>query len=129
MEPVADFGCTDCWPSHADAAWEARSTLDRVAELIDDSHLHVTVLACSACTQRFLSMFQEDVDWVDGDDPQYWTVLPVTPAEAAELLEPAAALTATRLNALGPGRRSLHRSRPKGDAERISWGTGVSVWA
>jgi hypothetical protein len=31
------------------------------------------------------------------------------------------------LNALGLGRRSLARDRPKGDEERIYWRTGMTV--
>ena len=68
--PKWDFGCERCWPPIADAAWEARGGLTHVAELIDDSHFHVMILACPCCTQRFVSIFTETIDWEDGDDPQ-----------------------------------------------------------
>src|SRR5688500_15997153 len=91
--PQDNFGCTRCWPASADDAWAARKTTPCEAELIDESHLHVMILACPACEQRFASVFTETVDWVDGEDPQYWVVLPITAAEAADLAERRASLT------------------------------------
>lgn len=67
--PGEDFGCKRCWPPSAGAAWKARGALTHVAELIDESHFHVMILACPRCTQRFVSVFTETVDWADGDDP------------------------------------------------------------
>jgi hypothetical protein len=54
-----DFGCASCWPPTAADAWEARSTLTHVAELIDESHFHVMILACPRCSQNFVSVFTE----------------------------------------------------------------------
>ena len=122
-----NLGCTRCWPSAADAAWQARSTLTHVSELIDESHFHVMILACPSCTQRFVSVFTETIDWTDGDDPQYWTVLPITTAEAAELVQQGDSLNEPMLEALGPGRPSLRRDYPKGGTRHIYWSTGISV--
>ena len=122
-----DFGCERCWPSSAHAAWGARDALSHVAELIDESHFHVVVLACRRCTQRFVSVFTEMIDWVDGDDPQYWTLLPVTGPEAADLVDQGASLTDAKLGALGPGRRCLRVDHPKAAARRIFWGSGILV--
>lgn len=121
------FGCPQCWPTDAETAWEARAGLGSVAGLVDESHLIVTILACKSCLQRFLSAFEEEVDWADGDDPQYWTLLPLTHDEATQLLPPAAAPTATQLNALGRKRRSLRRDYPKGNEKRVYWATGLTV--
>jgi len=125
--PKRDFGCERCWPPTADAAWELRGGLTHVAELIDDSHFHVMILACPSCAQRFVSIFTESIDWKDGDDPQYWTLLPITEAEAVDLVRRQDSLTETKLNALGPGRRCLRRDHPKATEPRIFWGTGISV--
>jgi hypothetical protein len=125
--PAAGFGCAHCWPPAAEAAWEAHGTLSRIAELIDESHFHVAILACPRCDQRFVSVFTETIDWVDGDDPQYWTVLPITEAEAADLARQGAALTEAGLHALGPGRRCLRLDHPNGAAGRIAWGTGLPL--
>lgn len=125
--PEQEFGCGHCWPPSANAAWEARKGLTHVAELIDDSHFHVMILACPSCAQRFVSIFTESIDWADGDDPQYWTLLPITEAEAIDLVRHKESLTETQLNALGPGRRCLQRDHPKATEPRIFWVIGISV--
>jgi len=125
--PQDDFGCRRCWPPAADAAWEARGALTHRVDLIDESHFHVMLLACPECAQRFVSVFTETVDWADGDDPQYWTLLPITEAEADDLVQQRDSLTETRLDALGPGRRCLRRDYPKAARPRTFWGTGCSV--
>ena len=82
---AGEFGCASCWPAGADAAWEARQSLGREAELTDEPHFHTMLLVCGACGQRFLSVLIETVDWANGDDPQHWSLLPLTAHEAAEL--------------------------------------------
>jgi hypothetical protein len=119
-------GCAICWPPSADAAWEARKDLSRQAELVDASHFHVRLLGCSQCGQRFVSVFTEMIDWADGDDPQYWTTIPVT-AEETLTLERSNPFTESILNELGPGRRSLLRSAPKGAPITVCWGQGIFV--
>lgn len=122
-----DFGCERCWPTAADAVWEARRALTHAAELIDESHFHVMILACPCCSQRFVSIFTETIDWVDGDDPQYWSLLPITDAEAADLVRQQDSLTEAVLGSLGRGRRCLRVDYPKAAPRRIFWATGVSV--
>ena len=118
------FGCARCWPADADAAWEARESLRRETELIDEPHFHMMLLACGACGQRFLSVFVETVDWGNGDDPQHWSLLPLTAHEAAELR---GGLSGTGLAALGCHRRSLRRDHPAAGAARAFWSTGVAT--
>src|SRR5688572_2100418 len=108
-----DFGCKHCWPGNADDAWVARKSLNPVEELIDESHFHVMILACPRCNQRFISVFTETIDWTDGDDPQYWMVLPITEPEFHSLIQQRHSLSETQLNALGSGRRCLQRNLPK----------------
>jgi len=51
-----------------------------------DSHLWRYLLRCRECGQRYFFEFYEEIDWVDGEDPQYSTYLPVeTDAEIAKL--------------------------------------------
>src|SRR5262249_4159896 len=125
--PGQNFGCEYCWPSTADAAWDARGALTRAQELIGESHFHVMILACARCTQRFVSVFTEVIDWEDGDDPQYSTLLPITETEAADLVQQWNSLTEASLEAMGRGRRSLRRDYPKSAAPLNSWGIGISV--
>ena len=124
---VSEFGCERCWPTAADDAWQARSALATEHDLIDESHFHVTIRLCHACSQRFVAVFTETIDWVDGDDPQYWTLLPITAEETAQLVERRGSLTATKLDALGSGRRCLQHDHPKGQAARSYWRSGISV--
>ena len=125
---MSDHGCERCWPEAADAAWGARARLTHAEVLIDESHYRVTLLACPACGQRFLSVFTETVDWADSEDPQYWTLLPLEDAEAADLIRRGAATSEADLGALGAGRRSLMRDFPKGVPEpTVYWATGVRI--
>ncbi len=124
-EPIAEvFGCENCWPSSPEGADAAYRALTREADLIDESHFHVMIRACSSCSQRFLSIFTEMIDWVDGDDPQYWTLLPITEVEAADLIRQGNSFTEQTLNSLGSGRRSLHRDHPEGKAAAYLLGNG-----
>jgi hypothetical protein len=123
-----NFGCKRCWPSSAEAAWEARSQLRLEEDLVDESHYHVMILTCSYCAQRFISIFTEEIDWVDGEDPQYWTVMPLTQQEAVDLGCRRGSLSDGELISLAPDRRSLQRDYPKGaDKPRLFWATGVWV--
>ncbi|MCL4745036.1 MAG: hypothetical protein KJZ83_06435 [Burkholderiaceae bacterium] len=120
-------GCASCWPESPDEAWMARASLSQKAELIDESHFHVMILACIKCGQRFLSVFTETIDWTDGDDPQHWALMPVTDEESRELIEPKAPLEEAHLSALGQRRRSLRHDHPKGAASRSYWSRGFTV--
>ena len=125
--PTEKFGCESCWPAAAEAAWQARRTLFRAFELIDESHFHVLILACPGCGQRFLSIFTETIDWDDGDDSQYWTLMPVTEAEAVELRRQPGPLDESQIEAVGAGRRCLRRAHPKGEKSGISWGNSIFI--
>ena len=83
------------------------------------------ILTCDRCSQRFVSVFAETVDWVDGEDP--WSLVPVTEAEAARLIAQADSTTENELLALGPERRCLRRDNPKGAEPRAYWVTGMRI--
>jgi hypothetical protein len=124
---MQEFGCERCWPADANAAWGARAGLGRLRELIDESHFIATILACPACAQRYVSVFTETIDWAGGEDPQYWTLLPITEGEAEGLIQQAASLREASLDALGRERRSLRRDHPKDEPPRVFWGSGIVV--
>jgi len=121
------FGCARCWPATADAAHRARATLVREADLINESHFHVMTLACPDCGQRFVSVFTETIDWDAGEDPQYWTLMPLTPAEASDLDREGSNVTEATLDTLGGGRRCLQHDHPKGEKARSYWGLGIAI--
>lgn len=120
-------GCERCWPADSEATWRARGALELVAELIDESHFHVRLLGCPGCGQRFVSVFTEEIDWADGEDPQAWSLLPLTPEEANGLAAAGRNLSEAGLDALGAGRRCLRRELAKGEAPRVYWSRGLSV--
>ena len=97
------------------------------ADLIDESHLHVAIRVCGSCTQGFVHVFTETIDWADSDDPQRWAVLPLTGDEVSALTQGDGPVTEAALNALGGERRSLVRDYPKGTMPTCSWGRGLSV--
>jgi hypothetical protein len=125
--PAESFGCAQCWPESADAAWEAWTRLTTDATLIDELHFIVSLRACSGCKQRFVAVMTETVDWADGEDPQYRTLLPLTPDEAQALASRGSGVSESMLNGLGPGRRSLCADWPKGADKRIYWHKGIWV--
>ena len=122
-----EFGCELCWPADAHAAWGARDGLTRLKELVDESHFIVAILVCPGCDQRYVSIFTEMIDWEDGEDPQYWTLMPITEAEAKGLIQQETSLNEESLNALGPGRRCLRRHHPKAEPPQVFWARGVFV--
>ena len=124
--PQETFGCTSCWPAAAEAAWQARSSLRVDSKLVDESHFQVTICSCQSCSQRFVLVFTETIDWVDGEDPQYWTLLPISEGEAAKLSHGDKGIEAL-LNTLAPQRRSLCRDFPKGGSPNADWSYGISV--
>jgi hypothetical protein len=42
----------------------------------DDSHLSRRLLKCRECGQLYFVEFYEEIDWLDGKDPQYVTYIP-----------------------------------------------------
>ena len=56
-------------------------SLERIEDLLDESHLHYSVEKCKTCGQLFFFEFLEFVDWANGDDPQYLTWVPIKTME------------------------------------------------
>lgn len=128
VETKEGFGCTTCWPESAVEACRAQTQLQRIAYLIDESHFIVSLLHCAECSQKFLTVFTELVDWMDGEDPQYRTMIPLKEDEVDLLLSAKPPLSESTLNAMAPDRRSLRSDFPKGfEKPRAYWSSGMSV--
>jgi hypothetical protein len=121
-KPPSEFGCGLCFGEDAAAAYAHRFAPSHV--LIDESHFGVSVRRCPACGQSFVHVFTEFVDWVDGDDPQYTDLVPVTDEEAADLSSQGEHVDLHAIEALGAARRRLVMSHPKGGPRRVFWTTG-----
>ena len=63
---------------------------DRFARLetyADDSHCWRYLLECRECGQLYFYEFYEEIDWVQGNDPQYQTLIPLDSEGDAESLK------------------------------------------
>lgn len=119
-------GCERCSGSDPALVWAERP-FELVSELVYESHFMVSVLECKLCTQKWLSIFTELIDWNDGDDDQSSWLMPLRPEEAAELISAGAQVSTTRITEIGSGRRSLYIARPTGQEQRISWSHGLFI--
>ena len=121
-----EFGCDVCFRGDAASVWKAWP-FRTLAELVDESHFSIQILACRACGQRCAKVFTEFVDWSGGDDAQYWSVIPLTGDEADELSKQGEAAEIKRIEAFSAGRPYLQADFPTGKPARIVWQQGP-VW-
>ncbi|AUY53793.1 hypothetical protein [Streptomyces sp. CB01881] len=127
MTEFAGFGCEACCAEDASVARVHHQSpigvqLEKMIQ--DDSHFIVSVRRCGLCSQAFVSVFTEYVDWAASRDAQYRTLLPITDAEADDLM--AGRLSPHRAGALGRGRRRLQSDWPsEADEPSVYWDSGV----
>jgi hypothetical protein len=123
---TAGFGCARCYGDDAQAVsgYFSGDGLATDHLVVADSHFIVSLRHCCQCGQAFVSVFTEFVDWSGGDDAQYRDIVPVTPAEAAAVLERGDPADLQYLGSLGQGRRRLSTDWPTGGPKRIDWRTG-----
>lgn len=121
-----EFGCEACWPAAAGAAWKALEKMPTRANPVDESHFMVKVLQCPACSQSFVTVFTETVDWIDGEDPQYRTAIPLLEEEAVELAAATEGIEKI-IRGLHTARPSLKSDFPKGGDLVKYWSHGISV--
>ena len=120
-------GCLRCWPATPEAAWHARRGLRELAMWIDEAHLSVRGLQCVHCARRFISVFTESIDWINGDDAQTWTTVPVTADEFTRVEAALASSIEAALRVVPAERRSLRRDHPSGGDDQIGWARGIDV--
>lgn len=61
-----------------------RSKFEVVSVLADSSHLDRYLLKCKECGQYYFFEFYEEIDWENGNDPQYSTWIPIATVDEAE---------------------------------------------
>jgi hypothetical protein len=59
----------------------------RIDTYVDNSHLMRQLLKCHECGQLYFFEFYEEIDWEDGNDPQYKTYIPVETEAEIETLK------------------------------------------
>ena len=123
---TSKYGCEKCWSSDASEAWGAVTGIPIQAYLIDESHYIVSIRVCPACSQHYLQVTTETVDWQDGEDPIYRTIIPIDDAERTELTS-STRPDANVIESVGVGRQSLKFDWQKNQEPSTYWDTGVRV--
>jgi hypothetical protein len=103
-------GCRACIPEEPASATALQ--LEEDARLVDEAHFMVKIRSCRQCGQEFLWVFEEQIDRVSGDDPQCWSVLPISPEEAEAMIATGDALDLDAVSRLGMRRRFLRDDSP-----------------
>ena len=63
-----------------------KDIFETIDTYVDDEHLIRRLLRCQECGQLYFYEMYEEIDWVDGDDPQYRTYIPVSDMTEVEIL-------------------------------------------
>jgi hypothetical protein len=77
---------TQCHLWQAQTIPESKLRLRVVKTLVDDSHDVRSIKKCRDCGQLYLYEFHEEIDWINGEDPQYRSLTPLR--SIAELHDP-----------------------------------------
>ncbi|MBM4025401.1 MAG: hypothetical protein FJ280_08330 [Planctomycetes bacterium] len=117
MDEEERMGCDQCFGEDPEAAWAWKH--EPAECLLESSHFEISIEVCPACGQAFVRIFTEFVDWEEGDDPQYWDLLPISAAEREKLKGQAGQPDLDYLMELGAERRHL-----KADDHGIRWAGG-----
>lgn len=122
---TAGSGCQHCSDADAAVAWVRARDLLREIEIVAESHFGITVCRCASCAQDYVWIFCELIDWADGNDPQEWLVVPVTPTEAHRLASAGELGVGAALGGLS-ARRYLRRWFGRQDeVPQACWASGV----
>jgi len=80
---------TQCtlWKNPELAFGPLRERYELLETLVYESHWWRYLLKCRECGQRYFFEFYEEIDWAQGNDPQYSTLLPVETDEEIETLK------------------------------------------
>lgn len=102
-----------------------RDSLAPVEVLIQESHYSVRILACPDCSSRFLSVFSEEIDWVDSEDPMQVSLIRITPEDEARIRTLSPSYGFEALNQLGIVGDLWTKTWPKGKPIIESKGNGA----
>ena len=108
---------TQChlWNKEEIADGDLDNAFDVVHTFSEDAHFSRRLIKCKQCGQLYLKEFYEEIDWVDGEDPQYLTFIPVRSKEDAEEINK---VGLWELQTFSP---RINRDYPKGKPKRIYW--------
>jgi len=72
------------WRADTLVSEDLRGALEAIEQYVVESHFAQCLLRCRQCGQLYFYTFQEEINWEDGDDPQYSTYVPVETSEEAK---------------------------------------------
>jgi hypothetical protein len=122
------FGCGHCYASANPASQaEQLGVLEKVSVLVDKSHFDVSVRRCTYCGQQFVFVWTEFVD-LSGQDPQYWTLIPVDDAELEAIIAMGRRPDLEYIGSLGLDRRCLAYNHPRDSAATWNWVENTRQW-
>jgi hypothetical protein len=122
--PAGAAGGTPCSCLQDDAAAAVRAISEGADnELLDESHLRISLKTCRHCGQVFLYVMTETIDWQDGDDPITRVFFPVS-AERASSIRRLDLRDHHDLRPLGLSGRFLVDDWPSGGPKVSSWHVG-----
>ena len=67
-------------------AQDITGPMETVKAYQDESHLIRMLYRCPRCGQLYFYEFYEEIDWVDSEDPQWRTMIPVADETSGDLL-------------------------------------------
>lgn len=85
-----------------------KESFEQIGTFQDESHWRQYLLKCRECGQLYFFEFYEEVDWQDGDDPQFCTWVPIASEQDMGALVKAEPLGVRQ------HRPRLHKDWPKG---------------
>jgi hypothetical protein len=88
---------------------------EEIHTFYEDSHYSRRLKKCNHCGQLYLTEFYEEIDWVNGEDPQYTTYIPV------ENLEQAKSVNRAGRSGLLKYSPSLRSDWPSDKPQRVYW--------
>lgn len=92
-----------------------RELLDIVKTYEKESHVVRELLKCSECGQLYFYEFYEEIDWENGNDPQYRTAIPVESEDQADKM---AKMSQVEILKFSP---RLQNDWPKDAEEKTGW--------
>jgi hypothetical protein len=119
-----EFGCSTCYGKDPEKAAENLRNFKEIADLVDESHFTLQILSCPGCSQQYVFIWNETIDWNGGDDAQYTSVLPITNDEANELVAQGKDVKINRIEQFGQSRRYLVIDRPNSIKKFVLWANG-----
>lgn len=80
---------TQCilWVKEELKSEDLNGAFDIVESYIDESHFGRQLVKCKECGQLYFEDFYEEIDWENGNDPQYTTLIPVETNDEIETLK------------------------------------------